>query len=240
MTQGRTHVEEPDPKLVPQGGSCAAAPATGLAPPHEHTWAVIPRPYLACACGATMPANGDTLPQPAVDVDALRYALQGFAAVVSESRGVAGWHLNDAEAPWGEFAWVAVLEEAAKAQQPPAPGVVDEVAPRGLALYLASKLRAQVLPLDELPQHLTNWISDHRRAQGAEPPAPAITHRNADYEATPQADRAMAERAADGLISEGWIDPGMLHTGGPGQARSTLADRVAEWIGDHKSEQPHA
>ena len=39
-----------------------------------------------------------------------REAARDFAAVVSESRGIAGWHLNDAEATWDEFEWVAVLE----------------------------------------------------------------------------------------------------------------------------------
>ncbi|KKL15825.1 hypothetical protein LCGC14_2501690, partial [marine sediment metagenome] len=42
--------------------------------------------------------------------------LREFAAVVAESRGIIGWHLNGAEAGWDEFEWVVVLTDAALGQ----------------------------------------------------------------------------------------------------------------------------
>lgn len=46
------------------------------------------------------------------DVAKLVEALEGILAVVSESSGVAGYHLNGAIAKWDEFEDVAMAEEA--------------------------------------------------------------------------------------------------------------------------------
>ena len=50
--------------------------------------------------------------QPAPEVAKLVEALEGLLAVVSESSGVAGYHLNGAIAKWDEFEDVAMAEEA--------------------------------------------------------------------------------------------------------------------------------
>lgn len=46
------------------------------------------------------------------DVTKLVEALEGLLAIVSESSGVAGYHLNGDIAHWGEFAEVEMAEEA--------------------------------------------------------------------------------------------------------------------------------
>ena len=50
--------------------------------------------------------------QPAPDVSALVEALEGLLAIVSDSSGVAGYHLNGDIAQWSEFEEVEMAEEA--------------------------------------------------------------------------------------------------------------------------------
>lgn len=40
-------------------------------------------------------------------------AATAFLAVIDESEGVTGWHLNDAVAEWGEFEFINDMREAA-------------------------------------------------------------------------------------------------------------------------------
>lgn len=44
-----------------------------------------------------------THPAPHPDVSELVEVLKGFASIISESKGVAGYHLNGATAEWDEF-----------------------------------------------------------------------------------------------------------------------------------------
>ena len=46
------------------------------------------------------------------EVEKLVEALEGFLAIVSDSSGVAGYHLNGDIAKWGEFEEVVMAEEA--------------------------------------------------------------------------------------------------------------------------------
>lgn len=50
--------------------------------------------------------------QPTPDVAKLVEALEGLLAIVSESFGVAGYHLNGEQAKWSEFEEVEMAEEA--------------------------------------------------------------------------------------------------------------------------------
>jgi hypothetical protein len=47
------------------------------------------------------------------EVDNLLAAATAFLAVVDESEGIEGWHLNGAIAPWSEFDFIEDLREAA-------------------------------------------------------------------------------------------------------------------------------
>lgn len=53
-----------------------------------------------------------TAPQPSPEVAKLAEALEGILSIVSDSSGVAGYHLNGGIAKWGEFEEVAMAEEA--------------------------------------------------------------------------------------------------------------------------------
>ena len=53
-----------------------------------------------------------SVPQPAPEVAKVAEALEGLLAIVSESSGVAGYHLNGEIAEWCEFEEVAIAEEA--------------------------------------------------------------------------------------------------------------------------------
>lgn len=56
--------------------------------------------------------ESDPTPQPTPEVAKLVEALEGLLAIVSESAGVAGYHLNGEIAEWGEFEEVEIAEEA--------------------------------------------------------------------------------------------------------------------------------
>ena len=53
-----------------------------------------------------------TAPQPTPEIAKLVEALEGLLAIVQESTGVTGWHLNGDVAGWDEFEDVEIAEEA--------------------------------------------------------------------------------------------------------------------------------
>ena len=52
------------------------------------------------------------------DAERLRAALQGMMNIVSDSRGVDGYHLNGDTAAWGEFEEVDAARSALRQEQP--------------------------------------------------------------------------------------------------------------------------
>lgn len=102
-------------------------------------------------------------------------AMEGFLAVVNDSRGVAGYHLNSDTAAWGEFDEVEAAEAAItalKAHQqavegvelPPLPfAIVGELADAALVVA-ASGLRRED-PLYTADQ-LQAAIATHQARQG--------------------------------------------------------------------------
>ena len=102
---------------------------------HEHSWAVIPRPGLACKCGATSwPGWVDadlSAQQPAVDVDALADKLTCALHPV----------VSDFEQDRTHYALAAAMVPILRAHLAPAPGVVGKmgiVAEMDIALAIRS------------------------------------------------------------------------------------------------------
>ena len=66
--------------------------------------------YEADQPGCTVPLYAH--PQPAPEVAKLVEALEGLLAIIDDSLGVSGYHLNGAMAKWCEFEEVEMAEEA--------------------------------------------------------------------------------------------------------------------------------